>query len=804
MLCFYAAFAQTAALKISGRIRDAKNNPVTQITVYLLRSADSSLIKFSVPDKNGGFEFGGLSAESYLIVVTGIGYKKLTTGPYQIKGTGSTVIGNLQVVSGVNALKEVEIVAEKQFIENKPGKKILNVQYSVVAIGSNALEILKQAAGVKVNGDNTISLNGKNNVLVLIDNRPTYMQPDALVDMLQGMQSSSIDQIELISNPGANYDADSAGGVINIKLKKNKNYGTNGTLTGTIGARQLTDDYGSRLWASSGITFNNRTKNMNVFGNYSYSYIPYNRILVTDRFVSFNNKVTEIKENYFSDQTKNLNAYRLGADYYLTPKQIIAFFVNGSTSNFILHKNTQTGIYNSGFSDSTITTTSRLDSKASQIAVDLNYKGSINKASDLSVDMDYFSFDRTPLENISSNYFYSATQQLYRTLNIQNTFPSNYKVYTFNSNYDLVLSPTANLTATAKMVFVKANNNLDFGEIVNAVYHPDPNFTDHFDFTETISAGALVYNKIFSKKLTMEVGLRVEQTTSDGTSAKSTTAGDNNYFDIFPDFKFTQTANIDNVLQLSYSRHIFRPFYTDLNPFVAYQDQYSYYMGNGYLKPVYVNAVELEHIYKNKLSTKLQFSVYNNFIQTIFSQNDTTKIIINKKANLGNRYLFGIVVNDQVRLNSWWSANINLSVLYNQFTATPSQGYLNLGSQEISLKIDQSFNLPTGVKAEFNGDYETPSSYGIFKYKSLYYFNGAISKSINKQLNVALNIQDIFNTNSLRISSDYQNLNFSGIDRTDFRRILFTVSCKFGSKTIKGQRLRQTGAETEQNRVVPQ
>jgi iron complex outermembrane receptor protein len=301
MLCFYAAFAQTAALKISGRIRDAKNNPVTQITVYLLRSADSSLIKFSVPDKNGGFEFGGLSAESYLIVVTGIGYKKLTTGPYQIKGTGSTVIGNLQVVSGVNALKEVEIVAEKQFIENKPGKKILNVQYSVVAIGSNALEILKQAAGVKVNGDNTISLNGKNNVLVLIDNRPTYMQPDALVDMFQGMQSSSIDQIELISN------------------------GTNGTLTGTIGARQLTDDYGSRLWASSGITFNNRTKNMNVFGNYSYSYIPYNRILVTDRFVSFNNKVTEIKENYFSDQTKNLNAYRLGADYYLTPKHYCLF-----------------------------------------------------------------------------------------------------------------------------------------------------------------------------------------------------------------------------------------------------------------------------------------------------------------------------------------------------------------------------------------------------------------------------------------------------------------------------------------------
>ncbi len=802
MPCFYAAFSQNSGPKITGHVKDANNNAITDVTVYLLKAVDSSLVKFSAPDKNGVFEFSGLTAGNYLIAVTGIGYKKMVAGPYLVKGNTNISASDMRLTTDVTALKQVDIVAEKQFIEIKPGKKILNVQYSPIAIGSNALEILKQAAGVKVDNNNTISLNGKNGVQVLIDGRSAYMQQDAVIDMLQGLQSNVIDQIELISNAGANYDA-AAGGVINIKLKKNENYGTNGSITASAGAHQLTDNYGSRFRGGSGLTFNNRTKNLNVFGNYSYSYIPYNRVFVTDRFVNYNNNITELNGDYFSDQSRSVNNYRLGADYYFAPKQIIGFFVTGVTNNFVLNKTTQTGISHLGKTDSTIATASRLDSKAAQVAVDLNYKGTLFKTSELSVDLDYFSYNRTPLENITSNYFNSATNTLYRTLNIQNSFPSNYKIYTYNINYDIKLSPTSSLTAIEKMVNVTAHNNLDFGEMVGNVYHPDPKFTNHFDYTETINYGAIIYNKTFGKKLTMEAGLRLEQTISDGTSSTSTTAGDNDYTDIFPDINFTGTVNKDNLLHLSYAKHIYRPIYTDLNPFIAYQDQYSYYMGNPYLKPVYLSSVELEHIYKGNYSTTLVFSVYNNVIQSIFTQNDTTQIIINRKANLGNRYLYSIKFDGKFKPAPWWTANITLLLSYNRFTSTPSQSYLNTGGRDIDLKVDQFYNLHNDYKLELFGEYETPITYGIFQYRSFYQVNTGISKTVNKQFNVALNIHDIFNTNLSRIQSTYQNLNLTGRDKVDFRYFLFTVSYKFGSKTIKNARERHTGAEDEQIRATP-
>jgi len=799
---FYSADAQTNDSKIIGNIADIHNVPVKDVTVYLLRSADSSMVKFAVCDKDGKFEFDDLQPDAYLIKVTGIGYIRNITKTYHLK-LSTIDIGVIQLRKDNTNLSQVDIVAEKPFIELKPGKKILNVQNSITSAGSNALEILKRAPGVKVDNDNSISLDNKSNVLILVDGKPTNMPPEALIDMLQGMPSSMINQIELINSPGAKYDAANGGGVINIRLVRNDNLGINGSVNVNSGIQQLENNHGSKYRGGSGIIFNSRTEKLNVFGNYSYSYTPYNRIFLTDRIVNYKNIATEINADYFSDQSRASNVYRVGADYNISPKHIIGFLIKGLTTDFILKKNTNTNIIDNGKSDSTVATNSSLDSKASQIAFDLNYKGNFNKAGELSVDLDYFTYNRNPLEMINSNYFNSSTNMLYRSLAIQNSFPSNYKIYTYNIDYNLNLSPTSSLTAIAKMDYVKTHNNLDFGEIVNNIYQPDATFTNQFDFTETVNAGAIIYTNNFNKKINLEAGLRVEQTISDGESVTGKTGVKNNYVDFFPHIRLVDIVNKDNVLLLAYGKSIYRPYYTDLNPFIAYQDQYSYYMGNPYLKPVYINTVELQHTYKNRFSTTLQFSVYNNFIQPIFSQNDSTKTLITHKANLGNRYTYSIDFNGTVDFTSWWNANLNLFAAYQWLTATPSESYLDQGSPDLNLTVVQNFTICKTIKTDLTGNYETPTTFGVNQYNSAYSFDAGISKVLSKQATLSLKVTDVFNTKRNRFTSTYQNLNVTGNDKIEFRVILLNFTYKFGNKTIKGERVRHTGAESEQGRANP-
>jgi len=781
-------------------VADIQNVPVRDVTVYLLRSADSSVVRFTICDKEGKFEFNDLAPNSYRIKVTNVSYIKATTKIYRLGKSAFIDVGTIKLQLSNKVLEQVDIQSEKPFIENKPGKRILNIQNSPTSMGGNALEILKKAPGVKVDNDNNISLEGKSNVLVLIDNKPTYMPPEALIDMLQATPSSMISQIELINNPGAKYDA-ANGGIINIKLLSSENVGINGTINGTGGVQQIENGHDAKLRASAGFNFNARTKKLNVFGNYTYSYTPYNRIFLTDRFVNNGGVSTEINGDYFSDQSKALNIYRFGADYNINPKHLIGFLIHGLTTDFILHKTTNTNILTHGIRDSSVSTASRLDSKAAQAAFDVNYKGDFGKIGELSVDLNYFTYNRDPLEMINSDYFNSSTNQLYRSLAIQNSFPSNFKIYTCNINYDLNLSPTSTLSVVAKTDHVDADNNLNFGEIVNNTYQPDARFTNQFVFNETTNAAALTYNKTLDKKINFEAGLRVEQTTSDGISPTNKTDVQSNYVDLFPSAKITDKLNDNNTLHLAYGRSIYRPYYTDLNPFIAYQDQYSYYMGNPYLKPVYLGTWLLQHIYKDKFTTTLQFSKFHNYIQAIFSQNDTSKILITHKSNLGDRYLYSINFNWQIDITSWWNANINAMGSYQHLVASAAQSYYDHDGTDLDILVDQFYTLNKTTKLQLTGEYEAPTTFGVNEYKSVYHFDGIITKTICKQATLGITVNNIFNSKRNRFISNYKNLDVTGTDQTDFRVMFLSFTYKFGSKTIKAERNHHTGAEPEQIRV---
>ena len=301
----------------------------------------------------------------------------------------------------------------------------------------------------------------------------------------------------------------------------------------------------------------------------------------------------------------------------------------------------------------------------------------------------------------------------------------------------------------------------------------------------------------------MELGVRAEQTIADGNTPGTTETVKSNYVDLFPNVQLTNTIDDDNQLILSYGRRITRPKWEDLNPLLTYVDQYTYQIGNPYLKPFYSNAIDLTHTFKGKFSTHLTASFVNGFVQTVFIQNDQTKVITLKKINLGNRYNYGIIFTDPVSFTNWYNVDFNLSLLYQRFTGSSLGGNLDSASPDVLLNVLQHIKLPYNFKAEVSAQYESPTTYGILRYQQNMLLNAGISKSIlNKRINIGFTVDDIFNSNKEIFYSNYQNLNIRGNQKIAFRLFQFNFSYAFGSQSVKATRKRSTGAEEEQGRAA--
>jgi hypothetical protein len=309
------ASAQNRGGVIQGVVNDTENHPLNLSSVYLLNAADSSVIKFTTTNKAGVFKFSNITYGQYIINVNCTGYQKNLSPKFILNSTTGGDLGIIQLKASSTKLGEVMVTSQKNFIDVKPGKLTLNVQNSVLSVGNTVLEILRRAPGVQIDNNDNISLNGRPDVLVTIDGKPTYLTGTALSELLQGTPSSMIDKIELINNANSNYDASAAGGVINIKLKRDKSLGLNAQLAGGGAITQPDFGYNSELTGNAGFNLNYRTKSVNIFGGYGYISMPYNRLSTSDRVTELNNQMDLISVNWFTNQRREANILRVGADY---------------------------------------------------------------------------------------------------------------------------------------------------------------------------------------------------------------------------------------------------------------------------------------------------------------------------------------------------------------------------------------------------------------------------------------------------------------------------------------------------------
>ncbi|PWS32497.1 outer membrane beta-barrel family protein [Pedobacter paludis] len=792
------AFGQTQPkANITGTILDENKKPADYVTVVLFKASDSSVVKTAFTDPTGAFGFTISAKGEYFYKASNMGYKTFKSKILSLTDASQKLdFGSAQLISITQNLKEVTVAVTKPLIERKMDKVVMNVSNSAIMTGSNALEVLQKAPGVSVDQNDNISMQGKQGVLIQLDGKQTYMSSADVANLLRNMQSSEIETIELITNPSSKYDASGNSGIINIKTKKNKNGGTNGSANATLG-------YGKNFRGNAGLNLNHRTQKVNLFGNYNYGKTERENLITIDR-ISNGTPDTYFMQTGTSRRKQQNNNFKAGLDYFIDKKNTIGVLVNGyfnhgteaSVNNTIIGPSFQKV-------DSSLVSNSLQTNKYNNIAYNLNYKSILDTAgSEISADVDYSKYNGNDGSDYENDYLFANGNRIRPISYIRNNTPSKIDIKAFKIDYNVSLSKSIKLEAGVKSSWVKTDNDLQAEEFVNNNWQNDVRRSNQFIYDENVNAAYTNINKQF-KNTSIQVGLRVEQTNSKGNLITTNTVVERSYWDFFPTLFVQQTLSKNNQLGLSYSRRIDRPSYDALNPFIYYLDQYTYNKGNPFLNPQYTNNLELSYTFKQKYMLSVGYSRTNDVIIEVLLPDEAQKALYQTNANLAKNISYNANLNIPVQVAKWWSMNNNLNVFYLSFEAPNLAGTaLKTGKTSFQFKSQQSFTIANGFTAELNGSYESPLDYGTLSLKARYYIDAGLSKSLfNKKASLKLALSDIFNMSENNLSSAYPGLNYYVHQKNESRigRISFTY--RFGKNEIKPARRRSTGTESEQGRM---
>jgi iron complex outermembrane recepter protein len=698
-------------------------------------------------------------------------------------------------------LKEVKVVARKKAIEQKIDKTVVNVDAAISNAGTTALDVLEKSPGVQVDKDGNISLKGKQGVMVMIDGRPTYLSGPELANLLKGMESSQLDQIEIMTNPPAKYDAAGNSGVINIKTKKNKLKGFNGSVSATAGQ-------GVYSKMNESVSLNYRNAKVNLFGNFGHGrYNNFNQLDIYRRFKNEDGTTRAIFEqvSHMRNTWNNHNA-KIGMDYYASKKTTIGIVASGFTN-----PSTEGGFNRSYLKNPSSTTDSIVESSSatkqrwSNGALNLNMRHAYDSTGrELTADVDFVKYDVTNNQNFSNISFTPDMVKQFED-KLRGDIPMNITIYSAKMDYARPIKKDAKIELGWKASYVVTDSRANYFNIVEEESHPDYSKTNFFKYKENINAAYINYNKKLSKKLEMQTGLRFENTNYSGLQwgnpTRTDSSFDKSYNGLFPTVFLKYSADKNNQFGLSLGRRIERPRYEDLNPFLFFIDKYTYGSGNPFLKPQYTNNIELSHTFKGFLTTTLNYGETKNMFSDIFDQEGEYATIV-RQGNIGSRKNLGVAMSAQVPVAKWLNSNIYANYNYDHLKGKLTGEDFEVSAGNVTANMNNQFSFKNGWGAEVSGWYRSKGIWGQIQS----YPMGAVTTGVSKQVikgkgTVKLSVRDIFLTQPARGDINFKTTEAHFRSHWDSRVANLTFTYRFGKpfKTSGPERRERT--PEEQNRV---
>jgi hypothetical protein len=789
--------AQQNDAQISGYVYNPDNEPALYSTVVLLNK-DSVLVKGALSQQDGSFVLENVSPGDYIVQIRNIEYQTYTSpASITISTNEQKVLDPIVLSTAINQLGEVVVTANRSFVETRVDRMVLNLG-NITNIGGNALEVLERSPGILINRfTKTISMFGKDGVVVMINGKISRMSSDAVVQMLEGMNVANIERIELIHTPPANFDAEGNAGILNIVLKSNLADGFNGTYS-INGGRGSNNKYGG------GVNFNYRRGMLNLYSGYDRNYDLNPQVFSNYRGVyqDLDFLETETYSNRNHTPTTVQNA-RIGMDLQLSEKTVLGVLGSFFDRNWYMEAVNTTTISKNGVNESSLSMPNSETNHNRSFSgnINLNHKFSEKHAINMDADIIYYDMNNPSNYAISQADFSGVFVPQY-DMKIGKNTPINIGVVMMD--YTFQASDKITLETGAKYTLMEFDNNFRIDSM-----HIGASWTEMQDFTSQsyLNEDIMGYYVSFSAKATSKTeikgGLRYEYTNTNLGSVIQPDIVDRHYGSWFPSLYITHRISDSQNMNFSYSRRITRPQISQLAPFYIFTDPSTVLTGNSALQPAIVNAVRIDYGFKSWRAA-VSYSLEEGSMSWVPVIDHQRNRQLNTIQNLDNVKVLNLSLYMPLKITSWWETTNNL-VVNNTETNLNLQGNdIQLRGVNYGFNFASTFKLPEGFVLELTGNYNSPRNWGVISWNA----TGDIHMGVQKDLGSSWG-KLRFNASNLLLTNNWygttrqpdNNLMVDLSLQFSERVFMLTWSNTFGSDRVRAARTRQTGASEERQRL---
>lgn len=806
------SLAQTGGTaQINAKVVDASSNEAVPFaTAVVLNSQTKATVRAGQTDVEGNLSIKNLPAGSYTFKISYVGFQTMVRDGIQLANSQVYSLGTIKMKAGKGMeLNEVVIQGEKAAMQLGIDKKVFSVDKSLVSEGGTATDLLANVPSVQTDMDGNVSLRGSSGVRVLIDGKPSLIGGGDVSVILQSIPASSIESVEVITNPSSKYDAEGQSGIINIVLKKNTKLGLNGNVALSAGNR---DNYN----ANTSLSFQNNK--VNLFGNYSYrsgnrlgggfNNIQY--LNTTPEGTAFADQNTDSRSH---DQGHNVKA---GFDYTLAPKSVVSF-----SGGFNMRDNDrrETLLINQfNTANSPVRLSNRRnenEGKGNSFDLNLDFVQKFKKPKEeLTFNLNYSEGDNDNFQFYNTDIYFQTNQSLSNLVLERNLRDGWNRNYNIQADYVRPIGTAGRIEAGYRSQFRDSKSMTDASTFLDSLDAYQQNFlvSNAFESGEQIHALYLNYQNQIGN-FGYQLGLRGEDAELNTTSGRFQetggtiyTPGKIAYTRLYPSVFVSQKLKNEQQVQLSYTRRVNRPRGWDTNPFLDVSDPLMWNQGNPNLKPEDVHAFELGYSkYFKKVSfiSSLYFRQTNDLIQRVRSEPNAQGVTISTPQNLTRNIATGLELISRVDVAKPWNFTANVNLYQSKIDGAPEYGIIERSGFTWNANLTNNFNLPYNITMQLRADYRAPEVMAQGKRNAMYGVDaGAKYDFKDKKSSLSLNVRDVFSTRRWSMTTEANN------SIVDFERYMqgtmanLTYSYRFGKTTFTAKKPKrdqeQRGGDDEQ------
>jgi len=767
--------------RIYGKVVDSNsNNSIEFATISLVSPRSGNVENGGITDSKGRFDVNEIKVGMYQVVIAFMGYETLRIDGIKLNPKGSVTqdLGTIQLAQSAYAMDQAEIVEEKNFMEIDIDRKVFNVEENITSEGGSANEVLENIPSVEVDIEGNVSLRGSGNVTILIDGRPSGLTGGSTEALLEQIPASSIDQVEVITNPSAAFDPDGMAGIINIVLKKNKLQGAHGNVKLSVGT---SDNY------SGSLGLNYRNQKFNAFVNYSFRQRNGDSWGTTSRTTTFDDVTSTLNQNQAGFRSGLSHNIKLGTDLYVSPKSTLSFSANYSPRE---DKNEDSVQYSSFDLDHVLYDYYTRNSSGGGDGLSLDFNAQFRQEFsekrhylDIRVNRSEYAGDK--LSNFEEIYYDTDLLLLDTVPFSERTITESMnEIWSLSADYVQPMENKGRLEAGWKTT-LRTNDSDFLAETLNPLnwsYSNDTTRSNQFVFDENIHAAYIVYGRQFGR-WGAQGGLRLETVDMRSYLVNTDDEFKNNYTSLFPSGHLSYEVAEGKTFQLSYSRRINRPRSRQLNPFPNYNDPLNLRIGNPFILPEYINSMELAYAHqwkRNTITASVYYKDVNNVIRR-YKTVDSTGVSTTTYRNFAGATNYGIELIGVMKLNSWWSINGSVNGFRTLQDGSNLEGDLNADALGWSGKLMSSWKFDGEWEFQASGRYRAPRVLLQGSISEMYWADFAAKKAIlDKKGSIGIRVSDVLNSREFNFYTEGRDFSQSSERKRQSQFVYVTFNYRFG------------------------